>query len=68
MQTQAHSLKSALEQATQSSAKALQAQDDLQEAARRLAVLAEDDRDLRDKVAPCHYTLSCALLKAFRYC
>ena len=50
MQTQEHNLRAAQDQAAQSSAKALRVQEDLQEAERRLMVLAEDDRDLRDKV------------------
>ena len=50
MQTQEQDLRAAQDQAAQDSAQALRAQEALQEAERRLMVLAEDDRDLRDKV------------------
>ena len=50
MQTQEGDLRAAQDQAAQSGAKVLRVQEDLQEAERRLMVLAEDDQDLRDKV------------------
>ena len=50
VQAQEQDLRAAQDQAAQSSAEALWAQENLQEAERRLMVLAEDDRDLRDKV------------------
>lgn len=53
MQTQAAELKEAREVLAQATAKALQLEKDLQEACRQLAVLAEDDQDLRDKVSLC---------------
>ncbi|CAK0764082.1 hypothetical protein CVIRNUC_003122 [Coccomyxa viridis] len=60
LQTQEHNLRAAQDQAAQSSAKALRVQEDLQEAERRLMVLAEDDRDLRDKVHALTEALSLA--------
>ena len=50
MQTQEQDLRTTQDQAARSSAAALRVQEELQEAERRLMVLAEDDQDLRDKV------------------
>ncbi len=53
LQTQEAELKAAGEKLAQASAKALRLEKDLHEACRQLAVLAEDDQDLRDKVSLC---------------
>ena len=50
MQTQERDLRATQEQAARSNAEALRVQEELQEAERRLMVLAEDDQDLCDKV------------------
>ena len=52
MQTQEQDLRTTQDQAARSSAAALRVQEELQEAERRLMVLAEDNLDLRDKVPP----------------
>ena len=51
VQSQEAELKGVTEKLAQATAKALQLEQDLQEACRQLAILAEDDQDLRDKVS-----------------
>ena len=53
VQTQEAELKAARETVAQASAEVLRLEKDLHEACRQLAVLAEDDQDLRDKVSVC---------------
>ena len=51
VQSQETELKARTMKLAKATAKALQLEQDLQEACRQLAVLAEDDQDLRDKAS-----------------
>ena len=53
MQTREAELKAARENLASATANSVQQEKDLREASRQLAVLAEDDQDLRDKVSLC---------------